>query len=69
MTLPQGCWADPGHHHHQAGQVRLLVGGQAGQVGHVHALVAHQLGQVVAAHWLLWQQLLSETSLQLRKPE
>ena len=57
MTLPQGSRADPGHHHH-------LVGGQAGQV--VHALVAHQLCHVVAA---LWQQLLTETSLQLREPE
>ena len=66
MTLPQGSRADPGHHHHHAGQVRALVGGQ---VGHVRAVVAHQLGHVVAAHWPLWQQLLSETSLQLRKPE
>ena len=51
MTLPQGGGAHPRHHHHQAGQVRGLVRGQAGQ----DALVAGQLCHVVTAHW---QQLL-----------
>ena len=45
MTLPQSSWADPGHHHHQAGQVRALV---AGEAAHIHALVVGQVrAQVV----------------------
>ena len=62
MTFPQSGWTDPGHHHHQAGQ----VGGGAGQVGQVGALVAHQLCRIVAASR---QQLLTVASFQLCKPE
>ena len=66
MTLPQSSWTDPGHHHHQAGQVPALDGGRAGQAGQVRALVGHQLCRIVAAPR---QQLLSVASFQLCKPE
>ena len=78
MTLPQSSGADPGHHHHQAGQVRALVAGEAGHIdalvavqaaGHIGALVVGQLRHVVATCKPLRHQLLSETSLQLGKPE
>ena len=80
MTLPQSSGADPGHHHHQAGQVRALVAGEAGHIdalvavqaaGHIGALVVGQLRHVAAAGigQPLRHQLLSETSLQLSKPE
>ena len=79
MTLPQGCRADSGHHHHQAGQVRALVAGEAGHIdalvavqaaGHICALVVGQLRHVaLGIGELLRHQLLSETSLQLREPE
>ena len=80
MALPQSSGADPGHHHHQAGQVRALVAGEAGHIdtlvavqaaGHIGALVVGQLRHVVGAGIgkPLRHQLLSKTSLQLCKPK
>ena len=79
MTLPQSSGADPGHHHHQAGQVRALVAGEAGHIdalvavqaaGHIGALVVSQLRHVALGIGKpLRHQLLSETSLQLSKPK
>ena len=71
MTFPQVGRADPGHHQHQAGQVRAVVDRQLihHQAGHVvHPIVVCQLDSTIFNWVAIWPRLLRETRLQLSKP-